>query len=37
MLMVGLTELLQSKTQQEDSMEGEEIEAVIEEDDFDAI
>ena len=36
MLVAGLTDLLLSKTQQEDNVEGEEIEAVIDED-FDAI
>ncbi len=36
MLVVGLTELLLSKTQQESNTEGAEIGGVIEEEDFDA-
>ena len=36
MLIVGLTELMLSKTQQEDNAEGAEIGVVIEEDNFDA-
>ena len=37
MLVVGLTELLLSKPQQESDMEGAEMGAVIEEDNFDAL